>query len=181
MARIPEAVTKHIIPEDHRKVNLGDSTHEFNAIRAASVTADTFTGNVTGNLTGNVTGNVNNPKRYSSVQLAKASGALTTADCGTLIVAVVDGAYTLPSAATAGAGAIISVMTGVASAGTGVVITRAGSDTINAKTTSAGSTAITGATSVTNSGATDVVWDYMELVSDGVDKWYSVGQTGTWA
>lgn len=117
---------------------------------------------------------------FPATSLATASRALVAADSGKLLVAVVDGAYTLPLAA-AVPGAQFTVMTGVASAGTGVTITRAGADVINAKTTSAGTVAITGATTVTNTGATDVVWDYMTLRSDGVAGWYSVGQTGVWA
>lgn len=105
---------------------------------------------------------------------------LTSADAGKTFVCVVDAAFTLPLTTTC-SGARIGFLVGVASAGAGVVLTANGADTLNAKTTSAGTTAITGAATLTNTPATDVVWDRMELVSDGVSKWIAVAQSGVWA
>jgi hypothetical protein len=172
-----------LIPDVTDQQTIGDSVQRWLDLRVATIVADTVTaslvGNVTGNLTGNVTGSVSGAAT-GVVTLAAASRTLTIADSGAVLVAVVDGAYTLPAAAAA-PGMIVTIMTGVASAGTGVRITRAGSDVINGKTTSAGTTAITSATTYTNSGASDVVWDYVTLISDGVLGWYSIGQSGTWA
>ena len=104
------------------------------------------------------------------------SGALTAAMSGRLCIGVVDAVYTLPAPT---AGVWYTIVTGVASAGTGLVIT-ATSTLIQGKTTSAGTTAITDATSITNSGASDVVGDYVTIRSDGT-KWWVVGQSGTYA
>ncbi len=131
---------------------------------------------VTGALAaGSLSGPINGP-----VFNALASTTLTATHVGGTIIAPVDGAYTMPAAATFPGGRI-TVITGVASAGTGVRLTRAGSDTLEGKTTPAGTVAITGATTYTNTGASDVVGDHVTMVSDGVSKWWAVAQSGTWA
>ena len=168
--------TRHIIPDDHRKINLGDSTHEFNDIRAATATIGTVTGNLTGNVTGDVTGTVTGASTLMPVTAGPTSGALSVAMSGRLCIGVVDAVYTLPAPT---AGVWYTIVTGVASAGTGLVVT-ATSTLIQGKTTSAGTTAITDATSITNSGASDVVGDYVTIRSDGT-KWWVVGQSGTYA
>lgn len=167
-----------ITPDTSEKVTLGSALRRFKEIVVGTVTATAVVATTVTATT--VTAALASVKRYSSVQLAKASGTLTVADCGTLIVSVVDGAFTLPTAALAGAGATMSIMNGALSAGTGVVITRGGTDTLNAKASIAGA-AITNATTLTNAGASDVLYDLMELTSDGVDHWWSTNQSGTWA
>jgi hypothetical protein len=115
-----------------------------------------------------------------NVNIAAPSQALLAVNSGDVYIAVVDGAFTLPLAAAA-PGAEFTIITGVASGGTGVTILRAGADVMNAKTLPAGGTAITGATTITNTGASDVVWDRMTMKSDGVAGWYAVEQSGIWA
>lgn len=176
MARDMEKPNRHIIPEDHRKVNLGDSTHEFNDFRAATATIGTVTGNLTGNVTGDVTGTVTGAATLLPATAGPTSGALTAAMSGRLCIGVVDAAYTLPAPT---AGVWYTIVTGVASAGTGLAIT-ATAAVIQGKTTSAGTVAITNATTITNSGASDVVGDYVTIRSDGTN-WWVVGQSGTYA
>lgn len=153
--------------------------------KAATVTGTlTASGGVTGNITGNVTGNVTgSATKMAGVNLAVATPKIVTAaESGQVFVGVVDCAFTLPTAAAAGNGAYYTFITGVASAGTGLTITRSGSDTIDGVTgSSLTPTAITNATSLTNSGASDVKGDYVTLVSDGVSKWLMINVVGTWA
>ena len=178
MANVP-GLNTHIVPDDHRKVNLGDSTHEFKAVRAETVTADTVTAALVGDVTGNVAGTLTGGATFATSFPGTAgptSGALSTAMSGRLCIGVVDAVYTLPAPT---AGVWYTIVTGVVSAGTGLVIT-ATSTLIQGKTTSAGTTAITDATSITNAGASDVVGDYVTIRSDGTN-WWVVGQSGTYA
>lgn len=165
---------------------IGTAAKPVNKVTATTVAATTATVSgaatvggaltVTGALTtGSIAGPINGP-----VFNALASTTLTSTHVGGTIIAPVDGAYTMPAAASFPGGRI-TVITGVASAGTGVRLTRAGSDTLEGKTTPAGTVAITGATTYTNSGAGDVVGDHVTFVSDGVSKWWAVAQSGTWA
>lgn len=117
--------------------------------------------------------------RLPTVNLAAPTQALTAAMSGQTFVAAVDAAFTLP-AASVGNGVNFRIITGVASAGTGVTIVRAGADTINTNVSPTG-VAITGATTITNTGATDVVGDQQWLVSDGVSVWRGINVQGVWA
>lgn len=115
-----------------------------------------------------------------AVNLAAPTQALLAVNSGDIYVAAVDAAFTLPLAKAA-PGAEFTIITGAASAGAGVTILRAGSDLMNAKTLPAGGTAITGAALLTNTPASDVVWDRITLKSDGNINWYAVEQSGIWA
>jgi hypothetical protein len=159
-------VRESLIPEDDN-LDLGSPTSKW-----ANVRAVTFVGDLTGNVTGNVAGEAT----LLPTTAGPTSGALTAAMSGRLCIGVVDAVFTLPAPT---AGVWYTIVTGVASAGTGLAIT-ATSTLIQGKTTSAGTTAITNATTITNSGATDVVGDYITIRSDGT-KWYVVGQSGTYA
>jgi hypothetical protein len=106
-----------------------------------------------------------------------ASGATVT---GQVYVGAVDAAFTLPAASGNGGG-IITIITGVASAGTGLTIAPIGSDKIQAMTKASGGTALTDKTTVTNTGATDVVGDCMVLQSDGASNWRAISIIGIWA
>lgn len=118
------------------------------------------------------------------VLLAAGSQTLTAAQAGAVIIAAVDAAFVLPLASTMPGGRF-TVITGTASAGTGVVITANAADKINAKTFPGNATgvsvAITAAQAITNTGASDVVWDRITLVSNGVTNWYAISQVGIWA
>jgi len=177
MAQVP-GLNTHIVPDDHRKVNLGDATHEFNSVRAATVTADTVTAAVVGNITGNIVGAIDATTALELPSTAgPTSGALTAAMSGRLCIAVVDAVYTLPAPT---AGVWYTIWTGVASVGTGVVVT-ATSTLIQAKVSNAAAAAaITDATSITNTGATDIVGDQVTIRSDGT-RWFVTSQSGTWA
>jgi len=176
MAQGP-GLSTHLVPDDHRRVNLGDATHEFNRVRAATVTADTVTAAVVGNITGNITGDVTGFATDFPDTAGPTSGALSVAMSGRLCIAVVDAVFTLPAPT---AGVWYTIWTGVASAGTGVVVT-ATSTLIQAKVSNAAAAAaITNATSITNSGATDIVGDQVTIRSDGT-RWFVTSQSGTWA
>jgi hypothetical protein len=114
-----------------------------------------------------------------AVNLAHAGGALTAAQSGQTFVGVVDAAYTLPLASV-GNGVHFKIMCGALSVGTGLTITRAGSDTIESRVSATGAV-LAGKTTITNSGATDVVGDMQWLISDGVSAWRCIGVIGTWA
>ena len=128
-----------------------------------------------------MTGNVSAP-----VTLSAATQTLKAAQSGQMFVAAVDAVFTLPLASTM-PGGTFTIVTGAASSGTGVVVTAAAGDIITAKTFPGNATgvsvAITTATggSITNTGASDVVWDRVTLRSDGVTHWYAVEQSGIWA
>lgn len=158
-------------PAPGRTANLGTPLHPISDIQAKTMTA---TGAIT--ASGGVTGTVTGSASLLPETAGPTSGALTAAMSGRLCIGVVDAVYTLPAPT---AGVWYTIVTGVASAGTGLQIT-ATSTLIQGKTTSAGTTAITDATTLTNSGATDVVGDYITIRSDGT-KWYVVGQSGTYA
>ena len=169
-----DPVKGRLVPSDDM-AEIGSSVQPFKNVTATTLTG-AVVGNVTGNITGNVTGNVTG---YSTLEVDTAgptSGALTTAMSGRLCIGVVDAAYTLPAPT---AGVWYTIITGVASAGTGLTITATG-PFIQGKTTAAGTTAITDATTLTNSGASDVVGDYVILRSNGT-SWWVVGQSGTYA
>lgn len=164
---------------------IGTAAKPVNKVTATTVAATTATvsgaATVGGALT--VTGAFSAGSQaapiLAPVFVDLASTTLTSAHVGGTIIAPVDGAYTLPAAASFPGGRI-TVITGVASAGTGVRLTRAGSDTIEGKTTTTG-TALAAASTLTNAGASDVAGDFVTLVSDGVSKWRVVGQSGTYA
>ena len=156
---------------------LGSAAQPFNAVnvRTLAVTGnETVAGALT--VTGAITGTVTGASTLEPTTAGPTSGALTAAMSGRLCIGVVDAVYTLPAPT---AGVWYTIVTGVASAGTGLVVT-ATSTLIQGKTTSAGTTAITNATSITNSGASDVVGDYVTIRSDGTN-WWVVGQSGTYA
>jgi hypothetical protein len=172
------------VPSDDM-AEIGSAVNPVKNITATALTTATLAASgaatvggaltVTGALTaGSLAGPIIGP-----VFNALASTTLTGTHVGGTVIAPVDGAYTLPAAASFPGGRI-TVITGAASAGTGVRLTRAGADTIEGKTTVTG-TALTGNTTYTNSGASDVVGDSVTLVSDGVSKWWMVAQSGTWA
>lgn len=121
-----------------------------------------------------------NIRPYKPAVWGARSRTLTAAEAGQVFVALESAAFTLPLAASC-SGARFTIITGVASGTAGISFVAAGTDTLNAKTASAGGTAITGATSLTNSHGSDVIWDRMEVESDGVSKWIGVEQSGTWA
>lgn len=110
------------------------------------------------------------------VALAEATGTLTAARSGELIVCAVDAVITLPAAAAATEGVWYTISCGVASGGTGLSISPNASDHIRGN----------GLTSVDNkdlinTAATDAIGDSATIVCDGVDGWVIVGQTGIWA
>lgn len=125
-------------------------------------------------LTGAIT--MTGAVRQPAVNLAAASQTLTAAQSGQTFVGVVDAAFTLPAAATVGAGVHYYIVTGVASAGTGLTVVANAADDIFA----AGVDTAAGGT-ITNSGASDVIGDNLHLVSDGVSRWVGVSARGTWA
>jgi hypothetical protein len=76
---------------------------------------------------------------------------------------------TLPAASEVGAH--YKFLVGVAATAGGATLKTTGSDTINGGTTGEG---------LINTAATDVVGDYVEVISDGSD-YFVIGQNGIWA
>jgi hypothetical protein len=92
--------------------------------------------------------------------------------------------FTLPSALTAGLlnrnGLVYTFV--LANVNTQLLVTPAGSDKIVMKVSEGGaSLAPAGGTGVKNTTATHVLGDRVTLVSNGVDTWFGIEQSGTWA
>ena len=64
-----------------------------------------------------------------------------------------------------------------------ILVNPAGTDVISLKATEdAGAhIIIAGGTGIKNTAATNVLNDHITLASDGVSKWYMIGQSGIWA
>ena len=112
--------------------------------------------------------------RLPFVSLAAPTQTLTQARSGQTFVGAVDAVFTLPAASLPGT--FYQIVTGTASAGTGLRVTATGSFTILAAGVSTA-----GNGSITNSGASDVIGDGLILISDGVSQWVGVAARGTWA
>lgn len=128
-------------------------------------------------------GGVPEPLPLGRVQVLGASVAartLTGADDGITVIANNSAAtvtVTLPKASTVGVGYRARVYTGVLpGAGAGTTITPNAADNF----VGGGLTKTAGQTLV-NSAASDALGDQIEVVSDGVTKWFITAKTGTWA
>src|SRR6266480_5735811 len=141
-----------------RIVALPTGSSAAPTLELAGVTTLSGTTTISGTL--NTTGAVTS-SRLPTVNLAAATQGLTAAQSGQTFVGAVDAVFTLPAAATVGAGIHYYIVTGVASGGTGLRCTANAADTLFAAgvTTGAGG-------NITNSGATDVNGDGVHLVSD---------------
>lgn len=169
----PDKIRGVVVPDDD-KVQLGTTLKPINSVIASTATITTLTATTQGATTfsGAVTasGGVINP-------VGATTGTITKPG---VFIGAVDAAYVLPLAASF-PGSLITIITGTASAGTGLTIAPGGTDKIQAMTKASGGTALTDKTTVTNTGATDVVGDCMVLQSDGVSNWRAVSIIGTWA
>jgi hypothetical protein len=87
--------------------------------------------------------------------------------------------YTLPSAATGG----LSFTFIAGSAAGELLVNPNGTDTISIKATVDQGANVTTAAGVgiKNTAATNVLGDFVTLISDGVSKWWMIGQSGIWA
>ena len=138
--------------------------------------AYTFSGALT--LSGAVgfTAGVTGIRRTAEIQLTGTGDTLTTAESGATIIATKASAtqtFVLPSAATAGL-----FYTFICGSAAGEILI----NIITKATNDAGaSVAPAGGTGIKNTAATNVLNDYLTLVSDGVDTWYTVAQSGIWA
>lgn len=85
---------------------------------------------------------------------------------------------TLPKAATVGAGFRARVLAGVLpGAGAGLTLTPNAVDKFQGN----GFGAKTAGQTLINSAASDVVGDYLDVVTDGVLTWFVINKVGTWA
>lgn len=103
-----------------------------------------------------------------------AAKTLTAAESGGIFVTTAaDVVFTLPATAP---GLVYTIITGVASAGTGTSVSPAAADQIQGN-------GFTGADNkdAINTGATDVVGDAITVVGDGTDGWWITNVIGTWA
>lgn len=99
---------------------------------------------------------------------------LTAADSGAVVICTAaDVKVTLPSTAL---GLFFTIVTGVASGGTGVQVDPAAADQI----IGAGFTPADNKDAI-NTGATDVVGDAITVVGDGAAGWYVTDVVGIWA
>jgi hypothetical protein len=117
------------------------------------------------------------------IDLTAAAVTVASTDGATTYIATKASAtqtYQLPTAA-AGAGARVTFVCG--SAAGEILIDPAGSENIKTKAANnaGASVAPAGGTGIKNTAATNVLNDYLTLVSDGVDTWYTVAQSGIWA
>jgi hypothetical protein len=121
-------------------------------------------------------------RRTAEIQLTGTGDTLLAAESGATIIATKASAtqtFVLPSAATAGL--YFTFICGSASGE--ILIDPAGSESIitKAANNAGASVAPAGGTGIKNTAATNVLNDYLTLVSDGVDTWYTVAQSGIWA
>lgn len=107
---------------------------------------------------------------------------LTQADAGKTVLATKSSAtqtFTLPAATVSG----VRFTFCCGDAGGEILIDPAGTDDISCKATNDAGSAInnTDGSGLKNTAATNVIGDYLTLISDGVGKWYTVAQSGIWA
>ena len=129
-----------------------------------------------------VVGSTTGIKKTAVINLATASTTLTAAESGQVLIATKASAtqtYVLPSAATGG----VTFTFVCGNVGGEILIDPAGSETILVKAANdaGASVAPAGGTGIKNTAATNVLNDYVTLVSDGVSKWYTIAQSGIWA
>lgn len=99
-----------------------------------------------------------------------ANRTLTADESGSVVICnAADLVVTLPATQ---AGLVYTIITKVASAGTGTSVSPNAADKINAKADDA---------DLVNSGATDAVGDAVTVVGDGTDGWLTSEVVGTWA
>jgi hypothetical protein len=110
------------------------------------------------------------------VNLAAATQALTAAMSGQKFVGAVDAVFTLPAAAVALTGVWYEFETGALSVGVGLSISPAAADHIRGN----GLTS-TDDKDLINTGATDVLGDFVRIYCDGVDGWVIDAIIGIWA
>ncbi len=121
-------------------------------------------------------------KRTAEIQLTGTGDTLVAAESGKMMIATKASAtqtFVLPSAATSGL--LFTFKCGNAAGE--ILINPAGSEVIQARATNDAGADITpaGGTGIKNTAGTNVIGDYITLVSDGVSKWYTVAQSGIWA
>lgn len=124
-------------------------------------------------------GVISNIKRYDdrrALNLAAASQTLKINQSGQLFIGAVDAVFTLPAASASTKGMIGRFMCGADSSGTGLSISPNASDHIRGN----GFTSVDDKDLI-NSGGSDRVGDYVEIVCDGVDGWVITSIIGTWA
>ena len=152
---------------------------KFDGIITAKAVSFESTLAVTGATT--FTGATSGVRKTAEIQLTGTGDTLTAAESGTVMIATKASAtqtYVLPSAATAGL--IFTFVCG--SAAGEILIDPAGSDTISVKAANAGANVTpAGGTGVKNTAATNVLGDFVTLVSDGVTGWHAIAQSGVFA
>lgn len=84
---------------------------------------------------------------------------------------------TLPKASTVGAGYTVIVMTATVPSATGTTVTPNAAD----KFAGNGFNAKTAGQTLVNTQATAAVGDQVDLISDGVSRWFVLNKVGTWA
>jgi|TARA_R100001530_G_scaffold73266_1_gene51673 hypothetical protein len=130
------------------------------------------------NLSGAVTG----LRHTAEIQLTGSGDTLTAAESGLVMIATKASStqtFVLPAASTSG----LFYTFKCGSASGEILIDPDGTDTIQAKATNDDGAVVApaGGTGIKNTAASNVLGDYITLVSDGVSQWYTVAQSGIWA
>ena len=153
---------------------------KYNGLRTDTAVVFGSTMSISGAVS--FTGGTAGITRTAEIQLTGTGDTLTAGESGLTMIATKASAtqtFVLPSAATAGL--FFTFICGSASGE--ILIDPAGSENITTKATNdaGASVAPAGGTGIKNTAATNVLNDYLTLVSDGVDTWYTVAQSGIWA
>ncbi len=115
------------------------------------------------------------PGIKGGVLTAQASQTVRWNQSGTTFICAVDAVMTLPAITAASKGVWYRFVCGVASSGTGLSISPNSADNFY----SFGITPSDGKDMI-NTGTTDVVGDFIEVMSDGTN-WLVIAMDGTWA
>lgn len=160
--------------EDYNQLVREDGYVSDKGISTSGTLSSTGTAAFTGATTG--------LRRTAEIQLTGTGDTLLASESGLTMIATKASAtqtFVLPSAATSG----LTFTFICGSAAGEILIDPAGSENIitKAANNAGASVAPAGGTGIKNTAATNVLNDYLTLVSDGVDTWFTVAQSGVWA
>lgn len=163
-----------------KAVDLDSTLNVEGAVTLQSTLAVTGAVTQTGDIS--FVGATNGLKRTAEIQLTGTGDTLLAGESGKTMIATkasLTQTFVLPSAATAGL--FFTFICG--SAAGEILIDPAGSENIICKATNdaGASVAPAGGTGIKNTAASNVLNDYITLVADGVDTWYTVAQSGIFA
>ena len=173
LTRIKSGLKDNILTFNQANVHTGAETHEGIETHTGAEThegIESHTGAETHEGDETHTGQEWLKRLPSYISMtADATAAYATHSGKVVRTTVTNIDLTLPAASEVGAH--YKFLVGVAATAGGATLKTTGSDTINGGTTGEG---------LINTAATDVVGDYVEVISDGSD-YFVIGQNGIWA